>query len=89
MLSLKYNMTDLGIARCFLGIEILYEDDGSISITQERYIKGVLRRFGLEFAKPTNRPMDHNLQLDNLNCEDNKADQLYYMSMIGSLIVAR
>jgi hypothetical protein len=30
----KYRMTDLGIAKRFLGIEINYEEDGTITLSQ-------------------------------------------------------
>jgi hypothetical protein len=37
MLCGKYKTTDVGTARCFRGIQIMHEQDGSISKCQKRY----------------------------------------------------
>jgi len=41
-------MTWLGEAKKFLGIDLEYEPDGSICLSQKAYIEEVLERFGME-----------------------------------------
>ena len=65
----QYKMTDLGKARRFLGLEI-YQQPSGISLCQREYIQKVLRRFRMENAHDTLSPMDTNVLLNNVNCED-------------------
>jgi len=46
-LSERFEMKDLGIARKFLGMEIEYENDGSIKIHQNQYIQQLLEHHGM------------------------------------------
>jgi len=39
LLAQRFDMKDLGIARTFLGMEIEYDDSGSIKIHQGQYIQ--------------------------------------------------
>jgi hypothetical protein len=73
LLYTKYIMTSLGIARRFLGIEIACTDQG-IALSQERYINAILRRFGMMDPDEAKSPMDPNVHLDNMLCEDKTAD---------------
>ena len=47
----------------------------------------VLKRFNVEDATPVYSPMDHVL-LDNQDCEDEPADKITYLSIVGSLTFA-
>ncbi|MDQ1487422.1 MAG: hypothetical protein QOJ62_3115 [Actinomycetota bacterium] len=42
-LAETYEITNLGLARQFLGIEIYHENDGSISISQKAFIDTILK----------------------------------------------
>ena len=82
----KYKMTDLGLAKWFLGVEIDQNDDG-ISLCQGEYIQKVLCRLRMESCHNVLSPMDLNLWLSNTICEDKPAsDRKRYLSMVGSLL---
>jgi hypothetical protein len=90
-LSCRYKMTDLGRATRFLGLELEYLPDGSISICQGAYIRSSVTRYGLSNAASTTTPMDTHVSLDNCDCEDKPADESEkrtYLSMVGSLMYA-
>jgi hypothetical protein len=87
-LSSRYQMTDLGEAPKFLGLEIGRTADG-ITLGQEDYINTIVRRFQLQNARDAVSPMDPHVDLDNPNCEDKQIkDQTLYQSMVGSLMYA-
>lgn len=52
MLSLEFEMTDMGKLRSFLGIKIEFTTDGMF-LSQKVYTKNLLRRFGMESCNPT------------------------------------
>ena len=55
-----------------------------IFITQSKYIKEILKNFGLEDSKPVNTPMVTALKLSK-NDDSTKVNQTLYKSMIGKL----
>ena len=83
LLSTKYKMTSLGIARRFLAIDIEINREG-ISLHQGRYIDAILERFRMEAAHDAKSPMDPNVRLDNTNCEDKPANQDLYLCEDGN-----
>jgi hypothetical protein len=90
-LSCRYKMTDLGRATRFLGLELEYLPDRSISICQGAYIHSILTCYGLSNATSAATPMDTHVSLDNCDCEDKPADESEkrtYLSMVGSLMYA-
>ena len=87
LLCAQYKMTSLGKAQRFLGIQIT-RSDGSISLSQERYIEAILKRFGMQEAHSMRSPMDPNVHLDNTTCEDKPADKNLYLAIVGSLMYA-
>ena len=86
LLQSKYKMCDLGVAKRFLGIEIERTNDGGFSICQQGYINTILKRFGLQNAKPAKTPLDHQVNLTNTHCEDRIANRKEYLSIVGSLM---
>jgi hypothetical protein len=54
-------------------------------ISQTKYIKDMLKKFGMEDAKEITTPMSTNESLDN-DKSGNMVDQKLYRSMIGSLL---
>jgi hypothetical protein len=86
-LKTKYKMSDLGEARRFLGLEINRDENG-ISLSQETYIDTMIKRFGMEDSRNVSNPLDPNVRLENDECEDNPADRMLYLSLIGSLMYA-
>jgi hypothetical protein len=86
-LNQKYKMVDLGEARRFLGLEITKTDKG-YSLGQQDYINSLVKRFGIENAKPAYSPMDPDVRLENEYCEDKPVDTKRYLSLVGSLMYA-
>ena len=84
----KYKMTDLGLAKRFLGVEIDQNDDG-ISLCQGQYIQKFLRRLRMESCHNALSSMDLNVRLSNTICEDKPgSNRKRYLSMVGSLMYA-
>jgi hypothetical protein len=54
-LKTKYKMSNLGEARCFLGLE-MNRDVNGISISQETYIDTMIQRFGMEDSHNVSNP---------------------------------
>jgi len=87
-LAEKFEMKDLGVARKFLGMEIEYGDDGSITIHQDRYIQSLLRRHGMEDCNPVSTPLDTSTKLVKTTDAEATADPKEYQSIIGGLMFA-
>ena len=74
----------MGELKFFLGLQIRQQRNG-IFISQEKYFKDVLRKFGMQDRKDVKIPMPTNGHL----CTDENGkdfDQKVYRSMIGSLL---
>jgi hypothetical protein len=74
----------IGELSFFLGLQIKQLKDG-IFISQSKYLKDMLKKFGLENAKPIKTPMATNGHL-NLDEGGTMVDQKLYRSIIGSLL---
>jgi hypothetical protein len=81
-------MKDLGIARKFLGMEIDYDDDGSIKIHQKEYIQQLLERHGMLDCNPTATLLDIKVKLTVTSENDALADAKEYASIVGGLMFA-
>ncbi|XP_071724933.1 secreted RxLR effector protein 161-like [Rutidosis leptorrhynchoides] len=77
-------MSMVGELSYFLGFQIKQCKDGT-SISQEKYVKNLVKKFGLETAKPMRTPMGTNDHLSK-DIEGEDADPILYRSMIGSLL---
>ena len=74
----------MGELKFFLGLQIRQQRNG-IFISQEKYLKDVLRKFGMQDCKGVKISMPTNGHL----CTDENGidfDQKVYRSMIGSLL---
>jgi hypothetical protein len=58
----EFDMTDLGMMRYFLGIEVVQSSAG-IFITQKKYAKEILERFNLHNCNPVKNPIEPGLKL--------------------------
>ena len=67
----------------FIGLQIQQKKDG-IYITQSKYIKEILKKFGIEDSRPVGTPMSIGHKLSK-NKNSRKVDQTTYRSMIGKL----
>ena len=80
----EFEMTDLGEAQQYLGVEISRHPNG-IFLNQEGYISKLLKKFNLRTCNPTKLPIDPKLQLSR-NMGTSKTDPKEYRSLVGSLI---
>jgi hypothetical protein len=77
-------MSMIGELSFFLGLQIKQLKDG-IFISQSKYLKDMLKKFGLENAKPIKTPMATNGHLD-FDEGGTMVDQKLFHSIISSLL---
>jgi hypothetical protein len=80
----RFEMSMMEILTFFLGFQIKQAKEGTF-ISQTKYIRDVLKKFGMDKAKPIKTPMGTNGHLD-LNLGGTSVDQKVYRSMIRSLL---
>lgn len=88
-LNARFAMTSLGRTQQFLGLEVAYSDDNSISVCQKAYIDATVARFPMDTVKPAYYPMDSNVQLFNGKVDDVPLSPRMvaeYLSLVGSLV---
>jgi hypothetical protein len=84
-LTCKFQMKDLGAVSYCLGIKIVRDrENGTLKLSQEEYVKQVLKKFGMEDSKAVSTPLEanHNLQ-GNVN---GTTVELPYQNLIGCLM---
>ncbi|GKB11372.1 retrovirus-related pol polyprotein from transposon TNT 1-94 [Tanacetum coccineum] len=80
----EFEMSMMGELNFFLGLQIKQMEDG-IFFNQSKYIKEMLKKFGLEESKPMKTPMSSDTKLTkDKECES--VDSTKYRGMIGSLL---
>jgi hypothetical protein len=84
MMSRKFEMSMIGELNFFLGFQIKQMDYETF-VSQDKYLKDILKKFNMENCKPNKIPMATNAHL-NLDMEDKPIDQSLYRSMIGYLL---
>jgi hypothetical protein len=80
----RFEISMMGELTFFLGIQIKQVEDVTF-ISQTKYTRDILKKFGMNNAMPINTPMDTNDHLDLDMC-DTSVDQKAYHSMIDSLL---
>ena len=81
-LSKRFEMSDCGILKFFLGMKIELLND-EISITQNSSIEKLLNKFGMVECNPVKSPMEKGLQLNN---NQNSTCDQPYRELLGSLM---
>eukprot|EP00253_Pinus_taeda_P021317 PITA_21317 len=61
----SFEMTDLGYVHYYLGIEVT-QHPKSIFLSQKKYIRDLLNRFGMIECNPLTTPMEQNLKLTSI-----------------------
>ncbi|GJV54825.1 copia protein [Tanacetum coccineum] len=80
----EFEMSMMGELNFFLGLQIKQMKDG-IFFNQSKYIKEMLKKFGLEDSKPMKPPMSSDTKLTkDEKCES--VNNTKYRGMIGSLL---
>ena len=80
----EFEMSMVGELNYFLGLQVKQSNDG-IFISQSKYAKNLVKKFGMDSAKHLKTPMGTN---EKLSKDDNgvPVDPTLYRSMIGSLL---
>jgi hypothetical protein len=80
----EFEMSMIGELSFFLGLQITQRSKGMF-ISQEKYLREMLKRFQMEDSKPMGTPMVTGCKLSK-NDDSLDVDQRSYRSMIGSLL---
>jgi hypothetical protein len=80
----RFEMSMMGELKFFLGFQIKQLEDDTF-ISQTKYTPDLLKKFGMDKAKPIKTPMGINGHLD-LDMGSKSVDQKVYRSMIGPLL---
>ena len=84
LMQAKFEMSMIGELNHFLGLHIRQQESG-IFISQSKYAKNIVKRFGLESISPVRIPMSLNVKL-TVDLLGKNVDSSLYKSMIGSLL---
>ena len=68
----------------FLGLQVKQKKEG-IFISQEKYARNIVKKFGLDSKKHASTPMSSSTKL-NLDPSKGKVSPTFYRSIIGSLL---
>ncbi|GJY97685.1 retrovirus-related pol polyprotein from transposon TNT 1-94 [Tanacetum coccineum] len=80
----EFEMSMMGELNFFLGLQIKQFEDG-IFFNQSKYVKEMLKKFGLETAKPIKTPLSSETKLTR-DEKGQPIDDTKYCGMIGSLL---
>jgi hypothetical protein len=84
MMANEFEMSMIGELSYFLGLQIKQLKNGTF-VSQGKYIKDMLKKFGMIDSKAISTPMGINGNLDS-DASGNMVDQKLYRSMNGSLL---
>jgi hypothetical protein len=84
MITNEFEMSMIGELSYFLSLQIKQLKNG-IFVSQDKYIKDMLKKFGMEDAKGISTQMGTNGSLES-DTNGNMVEQKIYQSMIGSLL---
>jgi hypothetical protein len=80
----RFKMSMMGVLTFFLGFQIKQAKEGNF-ISQTKYTRDILKKFGMDKTKPIKTPLGTNGHHD-LDLGDTSIDQKVYRSRIGSLL---
>ena len=84
MMANEFEMSMIGELSYFLGLQIKQLKHGTF-VSQGKYIKDMIKKFGMSDSKVISTPIETNGNLDS-DASKNLVDQKLYRSMIGSLL---
>ena len=80
----EFEMSMMGELNFFLGLQIKQLEDG-IFFNQSKYVKEMLKKFGLEDSKPMKTPISTETKVTR-DIDGESVDNTKYREMIGSLL---
>ncbi|KAK6144502.1 hypothetical protein DH2020_021322 [Rehmannia glutinosa] len=80
----KFEMGMMGELTFFLGLQVKQLKDGTF-ISQTKYTKDLMKKFGMEEKSSVKIPMNTSLKLD-MDADGKPVDQTRYKALIGSLL---
>lgn len=80
----NFEMTDLGVLKYFLGLEVQQDEEG-IFLSQRSYAEKLLKRYNMQHCKPITTPMNNGEKLQ-LCDNSGEANAQQYRSLVGGLI---
>ena len=80
----EFEISMVGELNYFLRLQVKKREDG-IFISQEKYAKNLVKRFGLDSKKHTSTPMSSSAKL-SCDAAREEVDPTFYRSMISSLL---
>jgi hypothetical protein len=80
----EFEMSMIGELNYFLGLQVKQSSEG-IFISQSKYAKDLVKRFGLDGKSHARTPMSTNIKI-NSDLAGKPVDPTLYRSMIGSLL---
>jgi hypothetical protein len=84
MMANEFEMSMISELSYFLGLQIKQLKNDTF-VSQDKYIKDMLKKFGMSESKSISTPMGTNRTLDS-DASGNMVDQKLYRSMIRSLL---
>ncbi|CAM8887426.1 unnamed protein product [Rhodiola kirilowii] len=84
LMSSEFEMSMVGELKYFLGLQVAQDGDGT-RVHQQKYVREILKKFGMESAKTCATPMSPN---DSLGKDESslQVDPTLYHGMISSLL---
>lgn len=79
----EFEMTDLGLMKFFLGLEVRQERTG-IFVSQEAYAKEILKKYKMTHCNSVSTPMEPGVKLSKFDGGE-RVDASKYRSLVGSL----
>ena len=85
----RFNVKDLGEVSQVLGMLVQRDRESrTLTISQPKYLEGVLKRFNMGQCKPVSTPMEQGRQFHELPENKSPVNVQEYQSIIGCLIYA-
>ena len=82
----KFKIDDMGEVKHILGMLIKRDRArGKMTISQSKYLEGVLKRFGMEKCKPGSTPLEPGKHFEELPDDENPTNVNEYQKLIGCL----
>ena len=80
----EFEMCMVGELTFFLGLQVKQKKEG-IFVSQEKYARNIVKKFGLDFIKHASTPMSSSAKL-NVDSSGVEVSPTLYRSTIGSLL---